>query len=61
MKDEIKASVTVKNIGDKVGTETVQLYIHDVAASIVRPVKELKDFQKITLQPGEGEESCIYH
>ena len=53
MKDEIKASVTVKNIGDKVGTETVQLYIHDVAASIVRPVKELKDFQKITLQPGE--------
>ena len=35
------------------GTETVQLYIHDVAASVVRPVKELKDFRKVTLQPRE--------
>ena len=56
MEDEIKASVTVKNIGDTKGTETVQLYIHDVAASVVRPVKELKDFCKVTLQPGEETE-----
>ena len=56
MKDEIKASVTVKNTGDTKGTETVQLYIHDVAASVVRPVKELKDFCKVTLQPGEETE-----
>ena len=53
MENEIKASVTVKNTGDTAGTETVQLYIHDVAASVVRPVKELKDFCKVTLQPGE--------
>ena len=56
MEDEIKASVTVKNTGDAKGTETVQLYIHDVAASVVRPVKELKDFCKVTLQPGEETE-----
>ena len=56
MEDEIKASVTVKNTGDTKGTETVQLYIHDVAASVVRPVKELKDFCKVTLQPGEETE-----
>ena len=53
MENEIKAFVTVKNTGDTAGTETVQLYIHDVAASVVRPVKELKDFRKVTLQPGE--------
>ena len=53
LENEIKASVTVKNTGDTAGTETVQLYIHDVAASVVRPVKELKDFRKVTLRPGE--------
>ena len=53
MENEIKASVTVKNTGDTAGTETVQLYIHDVAASVVRPVKKLKDFRKVTLRPGE--------
>ena len=50
---QITAKITVKNTGTVAGTETVQLYLHDVAASVVRPVKELKDFQKITLQPGE--------
>ncbi|MEI2993001.1 MAG: fibronectin type III-like domain-contianing protein [Blautia faecicola] len=55
MKDgeSIQAAVTVKNTGTCAGTETVQLYLHDVAASVVRPVKELKDFRKVTLQPGE--------
>lgn len=51
--ETIHASVTVKNTGDREGTETLQLYLHDKAASVVRPVKELKGFQKITLQPGE--------
>ena len=51
--ETIHASVTVKNTGDREGTETLQLYIHDKAASVVRPVKELKGFQKVTLQPGE--------
>lgn len=51
--ETIHASVTVKNIGDREGTETLQLYLHDRAASVVRPVKELKGFQKVKLQPGE--------
>ena len=55
MKDgeSIRAAVTVKNTGTCAGTETIQLYLHDVAASVVRPVKGLKDFRKVTLQPGE--------
>lgn len=53
---KIIARVTVKNTGKVAGTETVQLYLHDVAASVVRPVKELKDFQKVTLEPGEEKE-----
>lgn len=50
---QIEAEVTVKNTGNCTGTETLQLYIHDIAASVVRPVKELKDFKKVTLRPGE--------
>ena len=51
--NEIQIPVTVKNTGNCTGTETLQLYIHDIAASVVRPVKELKDFKKVTLRPGE--------
>ena len=50
---KVEASVTVKNIGRRAGATVVQLYIRDVAASVVRPVKELKDFRKLMLQPGE--------
>lgn len=46
-------SVDVKNTGKRAGTETVQLYIRDLVSSVTRPVKELKGFQKISLQPGE--------
>ncbi len=46
-------SVDVTNTGKRVGTETVQLYIRDLVSSVTRPVKELKGFQKISLQPGE--------
>ena len=49
----ITASVEVENTGKRAGDEVVQLYIRDVAASVTRPVKELKGFQKITLRPGE--------
>ena len=45
--------VTVANTGKVAGEEVVQLYIRDRAASVVRPVRELKGFQKILLQPGE--------
>jgi len=51
--NEIQIPVTVKNTGNCTGTETLQLYIHDIAASVVRPVRELKDFKKVTLRPGE--------
>lgn len=47
------ATVTVKNTGSREGTETLQLYIRDVSASVARPVKELKGFTKVTLQAGE--------
>lgn len=50
------ASVMVTNTGDREGTETVQLYIRDVSGSVVRPVRELKGFEKITLKPGESRE-----
>lgn len=47
------ASVTIENTGEYAGTETLQLYIQDLYASVVRPVKELKDFRKVYLKPGE--------
>lgn len=47
------ASVTIENTGDYAGTETLQLYIRDLYASVVRPVKELKGFRKVYLSPGE--------
>lgn len=46
-------TVSVTNTGSKAGAETVQLYISDKQASVDRPVKELKAFQKVFLQPGE--------
>lgn len=52
--ENIKISVSVENTGDVAGEEVVQLYIRDLVASVVRPVKELKGFQKIMLQPGES-------
>ena len=54
--EPIIASVTVRNTGAMKGSVTVQLYIRDVAASRVRPVRELADFKKITLDPGTEEE-----
>ncbi len=51
--DTISFSVNVKNTGDREGMETVQLYISDLKSSLPRPVKELKGYKKISLQPGE--------
>ena len=51
--DEITFTIPVTNTGNMTGAETVQLYISDVEASVERPVKELKAFQKVCLQPGE--------
>ena len=44
----------MKNTGSVAGSETVQLYVRDLVGSLVRPVKELKGFEKIYLQPGES-------
>jgi len=51
--EKIEVSVDVTNTGNFDGKEVVQLYINDVAASIVRPVKELKGFELVTLKKGE--------
>jgi beta-glucosidase len=54
--ETITASVIVRNIGDMKGSVTVQLYIRDVTSSRVRPIRELADFKKISLDPGAEEE-----
>jgi beta-glucosidase len=50
---KLTVNVDVENTGKRAGDEVVQLYIRDTAASVTRPVKELKGFQRITLRPGE--------
>ncbi|MFV0593997.1 MAG: beta-glucosidase BglX [Draconibacterium sp.] len=51
--DVVRISVDIKNTGSMHGEEVVQLYIQDVVAQPVRPVKELKGFEKVSLKPGE--------
>lgn len=51
--DIIQASLDVQNTGERAGKEIVQLYLRDVKSSLVRPLKELKAFAKVELQPGE--------
>lgn len=53
--ESITASITLKNNGQFVGKETIQLYIQDLVGSVVRPVKELKAFKKVELQAGESQ------
>ena len=48
----LTVSVTLRNDGSRAGEEVVQLYIHDRVASRVRPIRELKDFRKVALEPG---------
>ena len=54
--ENLEISVRLKNTGERAGTEVAQLYIRDVAASLVRPVKELKDYCRVALAPGEERE-----
>ena len=49
-----QAVVDVTNTGQKRGDEVVQLYVHDLVSSVTRPLKELRGFQRITLNPGEA-------
>jgi len=51
--ETLTVTVDVKNTGQRAGDEVVQLYLRDLVASVSRPVKELKGFQRIALRPGE--------
>ena len=55
--DALMIHVCVENAGKVSGTETVQLYMQDVTATLVRPVKELKGFAKVSLEPGQ--KACV--
>jgi len=50
---KIQVSVDVQNVGERKGDEVIQLYVHDVVASVTRPLKELKGFKRISLEPKE--------
>ncbi|MEW6200619.1 MAG: glycoside hydrolase family 3 C-terminal domain-containing protein [bacterium] len=52
--ETVEVSLEVKNTGKRAGKEVVQLYVRDVQASVERPVRELKGFRKIQLEPGES-------
>jgi beta-glucosidase len=54
-RDTVYAEVTVKNTGKMKGDEIVQLYIRDEVSSLTRPLKELKGFQRITLEAGASQ------
>ena len=53
--DSTRVLVDVTNTGQRAGTEVVQLYIRDLVSSVTRPVKELKGFKKVELQPGKSQ------
>jgi beta-glucosidase len=55
-KKVVKISLEVENTGERAGDEVVQLYVHDVVASVARPVKELMGFRRVSLQPQETKE-----
>jgi beta-glucosidase len=57
--DNIIVTAQVKNTGEMAGSEVVQLYLHDKQASVDRPIKELKGFDKVFLQPGETQQISI--
>jgi beta-glucosidase len=61
--DSITMQFMIENTGNIDGSETIQLYIHDLESSVVRPIKELKAFQKVFLKPGEKSkiEFIVYH
>ena len=54
--DHLEICVKVSNTGERAGVEVVQLYMQDVAASLVRPVKELKGYKRVELASGEEKE-----
>ena len=57
--EQISFTLGVRNTGNRAGAETIQLYVSDNKASVDRPVKELKAFEKVFLQPGESKEVTL--
>ncbi|MBV1925146.1 MAG: beta-glucosidase BglX, partial [Dokdonia sp.] len=57
--DEITVAVTVTNTGKVTGKEVVQVYLNDVFASVARPVKELKGFEMVSLEPGASQKVTV--
>ncbi len=55
MKDSTEISAVIKNVGKRPATEVVQLYVQDLFGSVTRPVRELKQYKKVTLKPGESQ------
>ncbi|TLX72772.1 glycosyl hydrolase [Labilibacter sediminis] len=54
-REQLQIQVTVNNIGDRDGVETVQLYVQDITGSITRPIRELKGFKKISIPKGTSQ------
>lgn len=52
--ETVEVSLTVTNTGERAGDEVVQLYVHDVAAGIAQPVRRLRGFERVTLEPGRS-------
>ena len=57
--DILTVSVDIRNIGDIAGTEILQLYVNDLYSSVTTPIKELKGFTRVTLNPGEQQRVSI--
>jgi beta-glucosidase len=55
----VTVRVAVKNIGQRVGDEVVQLYVHQAHPSVKRPSKELRGFERITLEPGQSKQVAL--
>jgi beta-glucosidase len=55
-KDLVTVTATVKNTGDREGTEIVQCYVRNLGASLEQPVRSLKGFERVTLKPGESKQ-----
>ena len=51
--EEVEVTVKIKNTGKRAGKEIVQLYVGDKESGVIRPLKELKNFEKVSLEPGE--------
>lgn len=54
--DTLTVTVTVKNTGDRAGKAVAQLYVGDVEGDVIRPIRELKGFEKVALRPGESKD-----